>query len=930
MGNLIGEEFKPYVKNQVKLRQEVHGKQNRSLKELTYLNSRTSWIKLASGVLVEESRLKLINQQNNTSFLSEGLAKSFILSNGTQKLNSPAKSGILKNQSNPAYGILQNTTYGIVPMPGIESVSIKNLDNGSIKRASIKIKAYSKLQFDIIDILYMRLGYTVILEWGDSHYLNNKSKSVEILRNTILEENWFNLNAKNTNQFKMLNTIENFRNKYSGNYDALFGKITNFKWDFNPDGTYSITVDILSLGDVIESLKMNIPSVLESKKQKEDKEENKSYQPLPLNNIVSQAVDSLRKKTDPYYEAYNETFWESLTYGFTFSDEKLQQQEENRYKYLQIFNREDAKDQGKIITIKGYGEEDDIAEGNVGDFLGVTIPYNVIQKTNIPIFYDSNIKDSFNSNSIAYHTAKAKDNSFPVDYIQMNFQPSEYQYYIRFGALLKFFQDTVFPYYNQDKDNPILKIDHRVEDNEMFYVPNMVSIDPRVCIISNPNFLRPDIDKSGGSVVLKPKLDIYPEIEPFRKIKSPGISAGYLMNIYINFQYVVDLFQKVDKKGDIKFMEMMRNICTDLNVSLGGVNNLEPKMEPDSNTLIIYDRAIVPSQFEDDPLDYDFEIFGYNFTKSPNLSNFVHQAGITTEITSEYATMVTIGSTSVNQAVGETTTAFSKWNEGIIDRFKRIISTGNNPATDEEGIKSRKEVIKNYYKTISPPPKINALGFMGLNRQYLNDPRELSGRVKNFIKNNVGDWESAQTLALDEDGDPIEGGLIDSDSPQRPVKIDNELINAQKSVVSSFYKETIKKTVVKNLEKTSNQGGFMPFNLNLDIEGISGIKIYSKLKIQQTFLPTNYPQTLKFIVTGVDHELNSNKWTTKINTIGIPKHIVTTSQLKSQYFNNDTINNDAIKEIKEEMAPILKANEVINSEYFGNRSVFTPGGGPLN
>jgi len=919
MGNIIGEEFKPYVKEQIKLRQEIHGKQTRTTNELIYLNSRTSWIKLASGVSVEDSRLKLINQQNNTSFLKEGLAKNFILFNGTQNLNSTPKSGILKNQSNPAYGILQDTKYGIVPMPGIENVNIKNLEKGSIKRASIKIKAYSKLQFDIIDILYLRLGYTILLEWGDSHYLDKNSKKVEILRNTILEDNWFDLNSKNTNHFKMLNAIESKRDKYSGCYDALFGKVVNFKWDFAPDGTYDINLEMISLGDVVESFTMNIPSILKDKEAEKKKEEDKSFQPLPLNNIVSQVVDSLRKKTDPYYESYNESFFESLTFGMNLRLTPTEEELENRYKYLQIFNRENVKDQGTTITIKGFTESDDVADGNVGDYLGVTIPYSIIEKTNIPPFYNMNSNDSFDQNSTMYHSAGAKSKIKPVDYLQMNFQPSEYQYFIRLGVLLKFFQDTVFPYYNKDKTNPLLKFDCRVEDNEMYYVPNMISFNPAVCLISNSNFQRPDIEKSNESVVMKNKLDIYPEIAPFEKVKSPGISTGYLMNIYMNFQYIVDLFQKVDKKGNIKLMEMLRNICNDINISLGSVNALEPKIEPDSNTLIIYDRAITPSSTNDDPLNYDFEIFGYNLTKSPNLSNFINKAGITTEITNEYATMVTVGATSINHVVGENSTAFSKWNSGIIDRFKTISSTGNNPPGEPN--KSRDQAIKNYYKIISPPPPENALGFMGLNRQYLSVGDFSS--FYNSLKKAGFDFEYGETLAKDKDGNTIEGGRIDSFSPKRPVKVDTDLIQANKNIIRNFYSETIKKSVVQNLESTSNQGGFMPFNLNLELDGISGIKIYSKVKIQQSFLPTNYPQTLNFIATGVDHELNNNKWTTKINTIGIPKNIILTSQLQTQYFNEIGV----IKEIKKELEPLLKRGEIRESNYsLGRSSIGTFGG----
>ena len=82
MPNIIGEEFKPYVANQINLRQKIHGKKNRTPKDLLYLNSRTSWVKLASGVEVEQSRLDLIpGISNNSLYLGQGLAKNFILFN---------------------------------------------------------------------------------------------------------------------------------------------------------------------------------------------------------------------------------------------------------------------------------------------------------------------------------------------------------------------------------------------------------------------------------------------------------------------------------------------------------------------------------------------------------------------------------------------------------------------------------------------------------------------------------------------------------------------------------------------------------------------------------------------------------------------------------------------------------------------------------
>jgi hypothetical protein len=55
-----------------------------------------------------------------------------------------------------------------------------------------------------------------------------------------------------------LGPINFYRKKYAGNYDGLLGKVSNFSWAFMEDGSYDIEITIISLGDVVESLKLNI------------------------------------------------------------------------------------------------------------------------------------------------------------------------------------------------------------------------------------------------------------------------------------------------------------------------------------------------------------------------------------------------------------------------------------------------------------------------------------------------------------------------------------------------------------------------------------------------------------------------------------------------------------------------------------------------
>ena len=39
-----------------------------------------------------------------------------------------------------------------------------------------KIKVWSKSEFDKVDSLFFRLGYTCFLEWGHSKYISSKTK----------------------------------------------------------------------------------------------------------------------------------------------------------------------------------------------------------------------------------------------------------------------------------------------------------------------------------------------------------------------------------------------------------------------------------------------------------------------------------------------------------------------------------------------------------------------------------------------------------------------------------------------------------------------------------------------------------------------------------------------------------------------------------
>jgi hypothetical protein len=271
MANVIGEPIEGYVANQINARQKLQGsgvyttENKRTDTQINLLNSNTSWIKLGSGVSVSGSRLEDIgfSKSQQTAFAGMGLAKNNILFSGTSTLAKvedrdfnriQQRDGFLPRDPNSSY--TYDPKFGFSPMAGIESVDIKTLNRGSLKKATVKLKANDRSQFNIIDLLYLRLGYTVLLEWGNSFFTPNGVNKT-IIRSTLMEEMFFN-KVQNGSYLDLLTPIENKRAEYAGNYDALFGKISNFSWSFNDDGSYDIELTIISLGDVIESLKTNI------------------------------------------------------------------------------------------------------------------------------------------------------------------------------------------------------------------------------------------------------------------------------------------------------------------------------------------------------------------------------------------------------------------------------------------------------------------------------------------------------------------------------------------------------------------------------------------------------------------------------------------------------------------------------------------------
>ena len=260
---IVGEPFKDYVNGQITARQVIYGSgfsSNRTPEQITYLNSNVPWVKMASSVNLSDDndgkqRLKKLGLGGNYA-KGTHLAKQAVLFNSLTPLEGNMKAGVAQSNSlinNSAYGF-GGTEFGLKSLPGITSIDITPVNRGSIKQANVNIKAFNKFQFELIETLYLRLGFTIMLEWGNSIYVDNNNNVVK-QNTTLIDDFFFNGNGTHLD---VLDKIERQRQAKQGNYDALFAKISNFDWTYQPDGSYDISVKLTSLGDVVESFKVNL------------------------------------------------------------------------------------------------------------------------------------------------------------------------------------------------------------------------------------------------------------------------------------------------------------------------------------------------------------------------------------------------------------------------------------------------------------------------------------------------------------------------------------------------------------------------------------------------------------------------------------------------------------------------------------------------
>ena len=853
LGNIKGGPFEDWVTNQIEQREISLGKgSGEDPKDLLYQQSKTPWLRLASSVNIKATtsygtldRLLTLPGINRSEIEGTQASRNFILQGGAISiqetfqppiidpiLSPKSNSGLNFNSSSPstidlasgnslsgAYGWGGTTERGLVPMPGITSAEVKYENDGALTKTTINIKCYSRTQFALVDALYMRPGYTLLLEFGWSTYLQTNDDDRLFTRDEVKLETtdpFFTpalsllLNPKSRsqrNQYRIIQKIKEERKRTSGNYEAVYGKITNFKWSLDPDGSYNCTVELRGLGEVIESLKLNVNTKTDeskvgkdSKEQAEkDLENKKKSKQIPL-VALGQSGGTLIENLFAIYQ-------NTRTLTDDSDKDRIQKYEIEDFPIVSnsgICTRQTITFPKGILGLVDTNTDDNVESPQIYIQFGILLA--LIQKNIIP----------------------SNGRGAPITTFDMNFQNIDKDKNLirRFpGQFPTSPQNYLIPYEN-----------HRVNNLEIQYLTSVKDLqffEPTSYYVQNFN-----------------------ELLQKRSSWQYNTFLGRLGSVYINVNRVATILLEQEgqindiQKNEKDLYAFLKLVFNDLNISLGGINNV--KMHIPNDGAIIKFVENIPQTFGGaPPINYKsklckFTTFGFTSNVIENRKgSIVRNLGIDASIPSNFSTMISIGAQSNGNQANGNATSFSNYNTGIIDR---VIPTKSLTTTDSDAEDPLKKQFKSFSSLVN---ELTTSGWWG---------------------------ESWIGEGFDADGGLFADVFRDRNWKGDDIQAFSSLASSYHQLLNGIYTQDPSKGGMGFMEAPF----FLPFNLSLDIDGMSGIVMMQRFEIDQKVLPPAYDKdSVEIIVKSVDHSISTDAWVTKLGTQSVPKIKIRKSTARS-------------------------------------------------
>jgi len=657
---IIGNPFEDYVKEQITVRQKalaegLNGSNPRKLATLKAYNTSTPWMRLSSAINVTnaegrkdiegKSVYELIEKEGGFGFdwKNDSLSKNFVLTGivtpNTGSSSPSGKIGSNKNALEGAYGfgysqLQAKDGRGYVPPPGVTSVDFEYKNDGALAFATVNIKAFSEIQFQIIDILYQRPGYTCLLEFGHSAYLDNNENYVQSDPNTG-PFNYIFKPSGEPNYYDMAELIQNEKRKRDGNYEGFFGRITKFNWKFNTDGSYDITVKLTGTGDVISSLRVNGPKLTIKGYEGQSKVSGEKIQ-IPKEkekNWLNKKIAAILPSEDDDSPLVANAIKSQLN-----------------FELYSIFEND-----------KVYPHNGDVS---INDFTALDIPignkkYN---KTFPKSVCKINVNNSFFGSLFGgekYSPVTSIKFSVLLAILQKccNIKDSKGKHLLNFSML----EDIA-------KDNK--EGTTKYDNTYIVTYPGNFSSNPSKCLIK---YFAYDIDKLDTEAPQLTKSKINNKLTRTSNnedVDNPWL-AMRLSDVYVDIGFITQVLsdlqgQDTDAKDEIEvpLLDFLKTILSGINSSLGGLNDFRIRFDEQTNRIdIISENPILNKK---NP-NTNFSIIN-TFGITKDQGSFVTDMGLNSELTDQFATQISIGAQANSSTTIGSASSFSSYSKGLVDR----------------------------------------------------------------------------------------------------------------------------------------------------------------------------------------------------------------------------------------------------------------------
>ena len=732
----------------------------------------------------------------------------------------------------------------------------------------------------------------MMLEWGWDKYLDNGG-NLQPVENTIIEEKWFTSNS--TTQRAMLNNIQSLRKKYVGNYDGFFGKVSNFTWSFNPDGSYDISIDLITLGDVIESLKVN---TLAKTITTEGKTGTINFK--EGTNLFGTNISKVTNINTIGYFLYTKIF--ELTNEFS-TNQNIASTDTNYYSITP-----------KVITINSQGTSTTtpIASnpGNEGwspqYYIRLGEFFSQLERLVVPVVKNgagSSVSQiTFNglANLISYFPNQipldprvcvfkpsinsqgdmegipipAELNNIPVKYVTTVGGRTYGQLsnlYINFEFIAGLLVSNGGP----DQELPLIKFLQDLCNGINSALGGFNKLEPVIKDDNIVTIIDQTLSFSGAQNFIN--LEVYgynPKNQTSNFVKDikfvSKITPQLASMVSIGATAAGNNTAEIDGTAFSKFSEGLVDRFTQRISEPNGLSDLQKKrteqeqqqQQQEDETLYKYAQ----DTFKTFPTAASTKVTETyqsldEFAETSNLF-FAELLGL------EDVPIPFTGGKSISDLAREAIAANDEMKDTkvVTDEAFDII---NKPLTYQEylyEILLFQQNLKN--KGAIPLGEVSKLTLKNY-ALYLSlafgAETEITVFIKSFTTSNTSigiDGVVTVTTRTPSKFLPLK--------QFRYLEFNEAFIAEGKAAYKNYITNLNNETYIENLTPSSGIG-FIPLSFELTLDGISGIKIYNQLSINNEFLPSNYPKSLKFVITKVNHQIVNNSWNTSLSTISIPR-----------------------------------------------------------